>query len=670
MIRLLIAFFIIVLLSLPTLVSAADSTEVEVVVDSAQLATPNDSLDSIEPTVDSLTDSSAVASFNERYEEYKKRHVERTPSFSFFDTVVAYFASERSNVHEARSRASFHDVGDYFRSDPSYFTLDHQETPMRKTVQPFGLAGDRLNLVVNRQATHPFEHVIEPDGLIDLNDLPSSFDHDIYLLPGPVGRLLGGRQMVATLVTLPEEPSGDNPVTSISADKGDYVFSWVRGRYSRRFSRGRSMNLALGYRKADGPVSGRADDSYHYIGDMFFPIGGRHGIKAQGRLYSRDGWQDVRSDIGGQAIPRDRFDRHATVSVERSLNEGSGRWLLGYKHLRQGSFSEGAYLSRYNQTGNGGFMAREWLSGRTAFNLRLDGDYLEYENYQDLWSKTWADFTFDMIRLGDGVRYGLSIGGRYDDDFSFLPNAAAVIHKDASGWFVSLSVGYAEREPSLSELFLPEQQAAVYNESTRDYANVGNRELEPEKQLIGNIRAEYGSVQNAVGLDVTGGMIENGIDWQQIQDADSIGSFTRFSPINGDVEFVSATVHQRLKYRDLATLTSGGSYHYVDYAEFEDRAYLPEYQAFAGMELHHYLQKQRIHLFAYGEVIYVGPYHGYVVQNLGEELIVNAKFSVGLTNFRFHLVFQNMLNQAYLQRDHMTFRGSFFYYGLVWNFDD
>jgi hypothetical protein len=541
---------------------------------------------------------------------------------------------------------------------------------MRKTVQPFGLAGDRMNFIVNRQAIHPFEHVIEPDGLIDLNDLPSSFDQDIYLLPGPVGRLFGGRQMVATLVTLPAEPAGNEPVTSISADKGDYIFSWVRGRYARRFQHGKSINLGLGYRKAEGPIAERADDSYHYVGDLFYPIGGRLGVRAQGQLYSRDGWQDVRSDIGGQSVSRDRFDRQATISIERGLNEGRGRWLLGYKHLRQGSFSDGAYTSRYNQTGNGGFIAREWLSGKTAFNFRLDGDYLEYESYQDLWSKVWADFTFDVVRFGDGVRYGLAVGGRYDDDFSFLPNAAAVIQRDASGWFVSASVGYTEREPSLPELFLPEQQAAIYTESTQDYANVGNRELKPEKQLIANLRAEIGSVQNAVGIDITGGRIENGIDWQHVLDADSIGDFTKFSPINGDVEFVNVTVHQRLKYRDLATLTSGGSYHYVDYAEFEDRAYLPEYQVFSGLELHHYLRQQRLHLFAYGEITYVGPYHGYVVQDLGKELIVNIKLSIGLTNFRFHLVFQNVLNRAYLQRDFMTFRGSFFYYGLVWNFDD
>ncbi len=668
--RWLFSIFIFILLILPLSVTAEDSTYVDTARDSITDTLVDSLPDSMSVVTDTVADSTAALTFEEKLKKYRKQYVERTPSFSFFDTVAAGFASERLNYNKARNRSSFHDVGDYFRSNPAFFILDHQETPMRKTVQPFGLSGDRMNLVINREPVHPFEHVIEPDGLIDMNDIPSAFDRDVYILPGPVGRLFGGRQMVATLVTLPVKPVDHEPVTSISADKGDYFFSWVRGKYSRRFLRGRSLDLSIEYRKAEGPISQRVDDSYNYFGDMFFPLGERYGLRGKGYLYNRDGWQDIRSDNYGEAVSRYRFDRQLDVSLERTVGEGEGRWLLGYKHIRQGSFSDGNYKSRYNQTGNGGYIAREWTSGHMMFNVRLDGDYLAFESYQDLWARTWADFTLDIVRLGNGLNLGLSVGGRYDEEYEFLPNAAVVIKTETDRWLAMFSVGYTEREPSLYEQFLPEQRAMIYSSTALDYANRGNRDLRPERQLTGNLRVEYGNLDNAAGIDITGGQIRDGIDWHHEIMADSITEFTEFRPMNGDIDFVSVSFYQKLKYRELATLTSGGSWRKLEYAEFDDKAYLPEYQIFSGLELHHYLKKQRLHVFAYGEITYVGPYHGYVVQNLGRDLIVNVKLSVGLTNFRFHLVWQNMLNTAYSQRDYMTFRGSFFYYGLVWNFND
>ena len=402
----------------------ADSTYADTLVDSLPPVL-SDSVDILSPPSDSLADTSAIGlSFDERYERYRREHPERTPELSYFDSLTQYFASPRLNLKQQRERSIYHDAGGYFRFDPSYFTLDHQITPMRKTVQPFGLSGDRLNLVINSMSVHPFDHVVEPDGLVDLNDLPTALDHDLYVMAGPVGRLFGGRQVIASLVTLPIRPNGNEPSTAIIADKGDVSYSWVRGRYSRRFQSGKQIDASIGYRESEGPFVGREDDSYHYVGDFYFPIGARYGLRAAGQLYNRDGRLAVRPALGGTTISRDRFDRYVELSLDRNSDDGNVRYELGYRHDRQGSFSDGAYTSRYNHTAHGGFVKREWIMGRTILRVRIDGEYAEHRSYDNLSSRAQADATLEMARLIDGVRYALAVGGRYDDEFSFMPDAA------------------------------------------------------------------------------------------------------------------------------------------------------------------------------------------------------------------------------------------------------
>ncbi|HEX2896732.1 MAG TPA: hypothetical protein VHP63_01605, partial [candidate division Zixibacteria bacterium] len=115
---------------------------------------------------------------------------------------------------------------------------------------------------------------------------------------------------------------------------------------------------------------------------------------------------------------------------------------------------------------------------------------------------------------------------------------------------------------------------------------------------------------------------------------------------------------------------AGGAVFNYDYDSLGDRPYQPEYNAFTGLELHHYWKDRLVDLYAYGELMYTGPYDGYDQKNLGKELIANAKISLGLRNFRFHLVFQNTFDNVYQAREATTIPGRFFYYGLTWNFFD
>ena len=401
------AFAAVLLVPVMALCQEPDSTDapppVPVATDSAQILTPTDSTDTIPVEADSLSDVEGLdLSFEERYNKFRRDNIERPASLTAFDSLVAYFASERFNMRDETERSSFTDAGDYFRFDPSFAVMNWNQSPLRKTVQPFGLSGNRTNLVINRMPVSPFEHIVEPDGLVDLNDIPTALDDNVYVMSGPAGMLFGGRQTLATLVSLPEHHDDSEPHTGIFGDKGSFGYSWVRGGYSRRFPGGREIDASIGYREAEGAPSSLGDDVYHYAGNVYLPIGRDLGVRGQGQLYSRDGWIPARFDATGATVSRDRFDRNASVSFDWQDSSRTRRFETGYKYLRQGSFLEGRYRDKFSYTGHGGFFNSEFLRGNLLLALEAQGEHLTYTNSAGDFLSDVADVTLRLARLSRG----------------------------------------------------------------------------------------------------------------------------------------------------------------------------------------------------------------------------------------------------------------------------
>lgn len=649
-----------------TEVAPIDSSEV---VDTTEVP-PSDTT-AAEPA-DTLSDvERAQQAFEQRYREHQeeKQREERPPRLSIFDSLVIYFTSPRLNVRGAVDRSWYHDAGDYFRFDPSYFALNHQVTPMRSTVQPFGLAGNRLNLIPYGHTLNPMEHIPEPDGLVDMNAVPTALNHEIYLLPGPVGRLFGGRSAVASLVTRPYRPADHDYYSAFLADQGGFDYAFVRGRLSKLFTDGRSVDAAIEYRNADGLVGGRESDQYSYYGDFYFPIRVNTGLHAWGWLYDTEGPLAVWPEFGGTSVRRDRFNRTAEVSFTHDTDDGSRRYEAGYRHRRHGlsntSFGLNGLRHRLNWTEHGGFVRRDWVAAGKAASLSLDGGYLEYDNGPENYQRVSGTLGFRLADLSPGWRYALSMDVGVVEDYPVLPGGSVTLFRDGRAGMVLFSLGFASRAPSMNELHLPVGESLLYGGSSV-YGEEGNASLARERQLVGSLTLELGSVRNNLRVSLTGGRVFDGIEWRQPRD---IGDSLRFRPINTDFDFASATVMPRIQISDFLTFLGGGSYHWVDYAKIEDRAYTPEYQAFSGLELHVAWPQRNLDLYAYGEVVYTGPYDGYKEEDLGENPVVNAKLSFELNDdYRMHFVFQNILQRAYAQRDYLTLPGRFFYFGFEWRF--
>jgi hypothetical protein len=660
--------FVFLIFLLPTL-QAADDT------DSTFTIPPQDSTITDSTAVDSLAaDSMAVdsigvqgGSFEERYDEFVKSRQKHQTPISYFDTLMAYFASERMNRMPQVQQSYYNDAGDYFRSDPTFLILEHQLTPMRKTVQPFGLPGGRLNYLIKDMPLRPFEHMPEPDGSYDMNDFPTGADDAVYIMPGATGYLFGGQEMLASAIAMPADPETSESVSGILADKGSFGYAYTRGHYSKNFDSGRQLDLSIDYRATDGLSLLNDDDAYHYWGDAYFPMGVKTALRVKGQLYNRNGHISIRQNAPGKLIPRERFDRNLTVSFEFQNDDTTTRSEIGYQHLRQGSYTTLFYRTRFNITGHGAFGVREWVRGSSMYQARIYGNQIEYDQGFNSFDRIDGGFSLGVAHTGRPGRWAARVGGRYVEDFDFLPSAAVQYMRETDRSLLSLSLGYAHLEPTLHELHKLYQEAVIYQSSELPYADEGNPDLTPEKQLVGSVTYEYGTLRNRLNLTLTGGRLFDGIQWQR-GIGGALYDVILFSPVNTDIDFANATLRQTVSLGDFVKFSAGGAYHYIDFEKYDLGAYQPEYQLFSGLELHVYWVQKLMHLFAYSEIVVTGLYDGYARKDMGETAIVNTKLSFRLKDFRFHYVFQNMLSVNYESREYQTIPGRFSYYGITWTF--
>ena len=649
--------------SIPPDTILTDSNSIDT-LENIVIAPCEDCPDSDSTLVDSSNQSTWAA---ERFLEHQKAVevlAESWRPISFHDSLTVYLLSNRLNQRRWLKMAWYHDAGDYFRSDPSFLVTDYQATPMRKTVQPFGLAGDRMNVITNGFSIRPFDHPLEPDGMFDFNDFPTALDHDVYLLPGPAGMLFGGERAVASLITRPQRETEHDPLIRFKVDKGDFAYSYARAAYNRSFRSGRQIDMSIGYRKTDGFGLNRYEDSYHYYGDFLSPLGGPYSLRLTGRLYDRASPLLLRPDNHGQAATRVRIDRELKVTINRLDQSQAGQTAVSLSHLRQASRWTSRYLADYNLTGNGGEITRQWGDGESLWDISVGGNYLTYAPESLRYYRTTGHLSLGLLKHSGPNKFSGRIEIIYDNDFKLLPSAVLMATRESGGWFWMASLGYTERAPSLHELYQPYKTAQLYSNTTFDYADRGNPNLVSEKELVGNLMLELGDTLNSARLSLTAGKLSDGINYRISRTI----NITEYSPSNADISFASISTNERLQFGKFISLLGGGSYNFQDHDDIEIVPYAPEYQFFAGGELNLFWRQRGIHLFAYGEVIYAGPYEGYYDTDLGETALFNAKLSFQMRSFRFFYVYQNPLNLVDLPRDQFLGIGRYIYYGFSWDF--
>jgi hypothetical protein len=328
----------------------------------------------------------------------------------------------------------------------------------------------------------------------------------------------------------------------------------------------------------------------------------------------------------------------------------------------------GVYRANLNLTGHGLHVAREWAWSTNILRASLEADHLKFDNWHEQHTRYSGTAHLSIARLSRPTGLVLDLKQVYVEGYRWLPSAAAMLRRETEKSYLMLSGSYSERAPSQLELYLPYQTAPLYNaqSSVDNYADGGKANLLSEKMLTGATEIGLGSKSRSLMLSAVGGRIWDGIDWPRRY----AGALEVFTPINGDIDFATVTGSTNWDFSDNVRFKGGGSYHYIDYELIDDPAYSPEYQFFSGLELHLFWRQTLIDLWAYGEVVYTGPYHGLGDKGLGDNAIVNVKLSFRMGHFWFHFVSQNTLSLRYDAKDGWQNPGRYSTYGFTWDFID
>lgn len=598
----------------------------------------------------------------------------RAPRFSFFDSVSHQFLSSRLNLRDRITAGIQKNPGDYLRSDPSQIVLTTNLTPVRTTVSPFGLSGDRFSAVVNGSEINPFEHIVQPDGAIDMNDVPRLADDNVYLLPGQAGRFFGGTHGVATLLTRPDMLADNQAHTAMLVNSGVFGYSNIRGRFHKNFTDGRNILLGIGYRDAEGDYLNTQDDSYHYLASVDWPFTSRWSISGRGNLYSREGAYPLApgTDSTFQHINRDRFDRNAQIGLNVQNEAGTRRGEFGYTHRRQGSYLSSFYSAKFDEIAHGLYAALEGNRGSFLYRIAATGESEKWEDQNQSKDQVTGSFLASAFTQRSGFNFAFQAGTEYTEDFDMLPTATAMLSREAGKLYFLASIGYSQRAPSQHERFLRYRKVPFNSLEVDTYADSGNPDLHKEKQMVASVLADYGSATSGLQLNLTGGSIGDAIDWKRNVAIDSTGADTTalFSPINHDLTFASASVNLRQRVFKLITLTAGAAKFWYDSDSLSERLYRPEYNIFTGGEFHVHWSQTGVDLFAYGEYVYRGTYEGYVVNDMGDNGVVNTKVSLGIRRFRLFFVTENVFLSDYGDRELNQYFGRETHWGFTWQFTD
>jgi len=600
----------------------------------------------------------------------KRDTVVQLDYYNLIDTISNRFLAERFNLNDEAARSFQHDAGDFLRFNPANFIVDYQDIPLRKTVSPFNLPGNRMNIIMNNRSMGPLEHLPEPDNMIDFNDVPTAPVQAVYNIEGPLGMVFNAPNSGSSLILLPQDPEGTRAESKMVADKGWNGYAYTKGMFAHRTGNGRLIRLAAGYRKSDGTYFNSNDEAYHQWGEMISPLTSNIRINLSGHIYKREGAYRPRPAISDNYF--DRFRRDRDLSAGLQFGHGPDKTsYIEFRHQRSESkidrpyetyfrnldvFDNSIRLTHERRLGGGGIKA---------------GIILADEKYEDgaSTSKRGHEIVDATFIFGSAETSGLLyVKGEKVSGYNPAPSAMLAITMNKEKSFFSLSAGYATKFPRQYELDLTSRSGGLIIGLGSDYMEHGNPDLKSEKQLTGNLTCALGSAGNDIELSATGGRIKDGIDWRRLENP--LYSQGEYTPANSDINFGTATLQKKLVLGSLIHFSGGGSYHYIEIDGDNDPPYSPDFQAFSNLELYYHIRKIDVHLYAYGEAIYNDLYTGYNGAEYGQDVIVNVKFTFKIKKFRFYYISQNVASAEYYSREDYLYVNRFNYYGVTWEFWD
>ena len=604
----------------------------------------------------------------------QKDTAKKEPQLKIRDSLNLFFLSDRFNLASQFDRSYGHDAGDYIRFNPSNFSTDYQPFPLRKTVSPFGLPGNRIDVILGDKTLHPLEHLPEPDNQIGFEEIPTAPVQEIYNIEGPLGRIFGGDNSTASLIMIPVRPKSARAESELVVDVGNLGYSNTKAVYTEQKKSGRLIQLAAEYRRSDGFDNSWGDSTYHHWANIIYPINNKLNLNLNGRLFRRRGIFPLRLKPD---FSRNRRDRDFSASFDYSFSPRN-KSSLGIRHQQsetETGLTQHPYHRDIDIIDNSINYTHEAIWGKSFISFGISMTEEEYHNFSYFKTRHRGKFNSILFWGDSTMSFAGNIIAEKVGGFDPAPSAVFAYKMERESFYLSISTGFVTKFPRQYELDLTPQIDRFLAPATNDYYESGNVYLEPEKQLSGNLTISLGPVNNDLTISATGGKIIDGIDWKQFT-LDTNGlSLTAFKTKNHDIEYANLTITKKILLGKKMNWTGAGTYRYLSVAGNENAAYAPDYQLRTGLELYHYLSFLEMDIYGYIEAGYDGPYKSYPAfgnsaVDLGEKIVTNLKLSFSIKSFRFYYYWQNLLATDYEQREDYGIRDMLVYYGFTWQFID
>ncbi len=572
------------------------------------------------------------------------------PPPQLLDSLIHYFARHEYRFDVQQADLYPRDAAGFLYHEASYFALTSLETPLRTTVAPFGMPGDRMTVRSGNNELAPYDRTIPGDGLIDFNDIITGDVARAAIVEGPLAgyNSLSGALSLLYLepFRIPEGPA----VTKFTVERGAFGYAYTRGRVARMLTPDLGFAFSTDYRKGDGFVSNVDDDSYNIKARLFRRFNYRTTLDASVGVYRRKG--------GYLSYRRLRRDEQYAVSITRQEFFGgvlTGRYNLNLsrsaditKTIRpRDTYTDLSYLLARN----GGLYQASIRFGKEQFYINR---YFatRYYGYGDL---------SGMIDLQGGRLF--FFGRLRDAELQDIAVEAAGGYSRRIGqrWQVTVSSGYLSGWPDLTDLYLPEGTLGLYNER-------GNTDLKAEKKLTGNATIQFITDKFEISTSFNAGTAKDLIYYEQTFDQYPSVEIT---PENDKVTFADANIsgsfHDLWWFYGKASATARR----IDSDRYGDKTpYSPRWQVYGQLGLKRYIEKYNVHVRLFGDITYFERPLSYTLQELNTTAMVDWGVNATLKDFTFYYMMHNALSQYQERPEGYSYTGWFQSWGINWNFLD
>ncbi|MDD4051358.1 MAG: hypothetical protein PHR28_05600 [candidate division Zixibacteria bacterium] len=666
--RWIVSLFLMVMICSGAVVNAATNPS-----DSTVIPPDTTAVDSLPPTPASPPSDSAKLP---PIDTVAGKTVQYSLPVRFIDSLTAAFA-RYSEEYDIRQYDLYPRNGaDFMTSFAEYFAMTYHETPLRTTVQPFGLPGQQMTVFCGANRMQPYDRVIPADGLIDFDDIATADLEGARIIEGPIAGAAAPDGGLSLLYLKPMAIPQDRARSEFTMERGSLEYAYTRARVARMLSKRLGFFLSTDYRKGASRSYGTnfsADDSSYCVKtQLLYHIAEKTTCEFSLDAYRRTGGFPVEPDNAGYGFRRLRRDYRLIFSVTQ--HDVKGGQLAGKFEYQKSKSAYSSTVTTFYRTLTPRFYRTEisYLLPKPGrlYEMTLGGGKEKYTIDGLDGNRDYAYVSASGLNDFSGGRLFAMGRWRIAEHEQYAPEGTVGLVKNLSAVSKGqLSVGYLCRWPDVADRIAPERFGAIGgNPFYLHFTEYGNPDLNMEKRLAGNAALEYRRGRMVFSTGITAGMIHDLIYYDRRYDSLTM---TVIQPANDKINFGDLSISVSVDTLGPFYGMLSAAVRKVDSDRWGSRPpYSPRWQVYGRLGLRHYVAKYKIRVRLFGDLSYTELPLSYRREELSTGAMIMGGFNLSLKDLTFYYMVHNSLNQYQGQPDGYGYSGWYNSWGVNWKFLD